>query len=115
MWTIFRLIFNLQISYTRCVGGLSGDLVGGEGTRSRRFNSGYRDPGLLQVDFSLVDYVHMSSGLHMYMYIIMCIHVYMCTLCTHTKWATCVHVHNYVCTCVHVHIMYTCQVGYMCT
>ena len=27
------------------------------------FNSGYRDLGLLQVDFSLVVYVHMSSGL----------------------------------------------------
>jgi len=34
-----------------------------EGTRSRCFNNGYHDPGLLQVDFSLVVYVHMSSGL----------------------------------------------------
>jgi hypothetical protein len=46
MWAIFRLrFFNLQISYTRCVGRLSG-----RGTRSRCFNSGYRDPELLQVD-----------------------------------------------------------------
>ena len=57
MWAIFRLRFNLQISYTRCVGSL-----GGWGTRSRCFNSWFRDPGLFQVDFSLVIYVHMSSG-----------------------------------------------------
>jgi hypothetical protein len=38
-----------------------GGVVGG--TKSRCFNSGYRDPGLVQVDFSLVVYVHMSGGL----------------------------------------------------
>jgi hypothetical protein len=39
----------------------AGDWVGGKrgGTRSRCFNSGYHDLGLLQVLF----YVHMSSGL----------------------------------------------------
>jgi hypothetical protein len=36
-------ISNLQISYTRCVGHL-----GGRGTRSRCFNSGYHDPELLE-------------------------------------------------------------------
>ena len=37
---------------------------GGEGgTRSLCFNSGYHDLELLQVDLSLVVYVHMSSGL----------------------------------------------------
>ena len=41
-------IFNLQISYTRCVGRLVG---GGVGTRSRCFNSGYPDPELLEVNF----------------------------------------------------------------
>ena len=46
--------------YKMC-GRLSGNWVGG--TRSRCFNNGYHDPGLLQVDFSLVVYVHMSSGL----------------------------------------------------
>ena len=35
----------------------------GGGTRPRCFNNGYHDPGLLQVDFSVVVYVHMSSGL----------------------------------------------------
>ena len=40
-------IFNLQISYTRCVG----HLCGWGGTRSRCFNSGYRDPELLEVNF----------------------------------------------------------------
>ena len=38
-------IFNLQISYTRCVG----EFVWAGGTRSRCFNSGYRDPELLEV------------------------------------------------------------------
>ena len=37
-------IFNLQISYTRCVRRL-----GGRGARSRCFNSGYHDPELLEV------------------------------------------------------------------
>ena len=41
--------FNLQISYTRCVGHLVGR--GDGGTRSRYFNSGYRDPELLEVNF----------------------------------------------------------------
>ena len=36
-----------------------GDWVGGTG--SRCFNRGYHDLGLLQVDLSLVVYVHMSS------------------------------------------------------
>ena len=44
-------IFNLQISYTRCVGRLTG-WAGGGGIGSRCFNSGYHDPELLQVDFS---------------------------------------------------------------
>jgi hypothetical protein len=34
----------------------------GEGTRSRCFSSGYHDLGLLQVDFSLVVYVHCTSN-----------------------------------------------------
>ena len=38
-------------------------LGGGWGMRSHCFNSGYHDLGLLQVDISLVVYVHMSSGL----------------------------------------------------
>jgi hypothetical protein len=42
-------IFNLQISYTRCVGHLGGR--GGGGGRPRCFNSGYRDPELLEVNF----------------------------------------------------------------
>jgi len=46
--------------YKMC-GRLSGDWV--EGTRSHCFINGYHDPELLQVDFSLVVYVHMSSGL----------------------------------------------------
>jgi len=37
--------------------------LGGGGMRSCCFNSGYHDLGLLQVDFSLVVYVHMSNGL----------------------------------------------------
>ena len=41
-------IFNLQICYTRCVGRLGGP-AGGK--RSRCFNSGYRDPELLEVNF----------------------------------------------------------------
>ena len=54
MWAIFRLrFFNLQISYTRHVGRLGGR----GGTRSRCFNSWYRDPELLQVDFIVV-YAH---------------------------------------------------------
>ena len=49
-WAIFRLRFNLQISYTRCVGHLGGmgdeislfqQWVLIETTRSRCFNSGY--------------------------------------------------------------------------
>ena len=52
MWAIYRLRFNLQISYIRCVGRLVGrGGRGREGTRSRCFNSGYRDPELLQADF----------------------------------------------------------------
>jgi hypothetical protein len=43
-----------------CVFEGVGDWVGG-GTGSRCFNSGYRDLGLLQVDFSLVVYVHMCT------------------------------------------------------
>ena len=39
-------ILYLQISYTRCVGRLG---RWEERTRSRCFNSGYRDPGLLQI------------------------------------------------------------------
>jgi len=70
MWAIFRLRFNLQISYTRCVGrfvwGLGGWL--GEGTRSRCFDSGYHDPGLLQVDFHwLFMYI-----VHMYIVVFDC-------------------------------------------
>jgi len=34
MWAIFRLIFNLQVSYTRCVGCLSVHWVGGKTSRS---------------------------------------------------------------------------------
>ena len=52
MWAIFRLRFNLQISYTRCVGRFVWGLGGGEGEGTRfRFDNGYHDPGLLQVDF----------------------------------------------------------------
>jgi len=58
---------NLQVEiqltdqlYKMC-GRLSGDWEWGK--RSRCFISGYHDPGLLQVDFSLVGYVHMSSEL----------------------------------------------------
>jgi hypothetical protein len=39
-------------------GGGGGGGGGGRGTRSRCFNSGYHGPGLLQVDFSLVVYLH---------------------------------------------------------
>ena len=46
MWAIFRLRFNIQISYTRCVGRLDG--VGDE---IGCFSSGNHDPRLLQVDF----------------------------------------------------------------
>jgi len=49
MWAIFRLRFNLQISYTRCVGRLGEGWAGG--TRSGRFNSGYRDLGMTQMGF----------------------------------------------------------------
>ena len=49
-------IFNLQISYTTCVGHLCGR--GGGGTKSRCFNSGYRDPELLEVSLSSFVYVH---------------------------------------------------------
>ena len=35
-------------------------------TRSRCFSSGYHDLGLLQVDISLVVYVHMSVGYYSY-------------------------------------------------
>ena len=58
MWAIFRLWFNLQSSYTSCVWcvfwgcwGLGGGVGGGGGTKSRCFNSGYHDLGLLQVDY----------------------------------------------------------------
>ena len=57
VWAIFRLRFNLQISYTRCVGRL-----GGLGKTRYRFNSGYNDPGLLQVDFIwLFMYTHIYN------------------------------------------------------
>jgi hypothetical protein len=50
MWTIFRFRFStyrlvIQDVWGICVGG------GGGGTRSRCFNSGYRDPELLEVNF----------------------------------------------------------------
>jgi len=52
VWAIFTLWFYLQSSYTRCVGcsfmGI-GCWVGG--TRSRCFNSGYHDLGLLWVNY----------------------------------------------------------------
>ena len=54
----------VEIQLTDQLYKMCGVFVWGEGgeTISRCFNSGYRDLGLLQVDFSLV-YVHMSSGL----------------------------------------------------
>ena len=49
--------------YKMC-GRLSGDWVGGRGgTQSHCFNNGYHDPGCYKWIFSLVVYVHMSSGL----------------------------------------------------
>jgi len=52
MWAILRLWCYLQISYTRCGGGV-GDWVGvGGGERDLVvFSSGYHDLGLLPVDY----------------------------------------------------------------
>jgi len=48
--------------YKMC-GGVCLGIEWGRGGTSRCFSSGYHDLGLLQVDFFLVVYVHMSSGL----------------------------------------------------
>jgi hypothetical protein len=54
MWTIFRPRF---LTYRLVIQGVWGICVGG-GTRSRCFNSGYRDSELLEVNFSSFVYVH---------------------------------------------------------
>ena len=59
MWAIFRLCFDSQSSYTRCM-GCSLRVLGV--TRSRCFYIGYHDQGLLQVDCRQLSMYTCHSG-----------------------------------------------------